>query len=65
MRSTGNGAPTEVLPAPGDSERLYRTIKSVATPLYRGLLRVKVEHRDRVPTDGGAIVAANHISFFD
>ena len=50
---------------PGDSERLYRAIRSVATPLYRGLLRVKVEHRDRVPRDGGVIVAANHISFFD
>ena len=41
------------------------TIRSVATPLYRGLLRVKVEHRERVPHDGGAIVASNHISFFD
>ena len=62
--STGDGTAAEG-PAPGDSERLYRAIRSVATPLYRGLLRVKVEHRERVPDDGGAIVASNHISFFD
>jgi len=62
--STGDGAATEGS-APGDSEKLYRAIRSVATPLYRGLLRVKVEHRERVPGDGGAIVASNHISFFD
>jgi 1-acyl-sn-glycerol-3-phosphate acyltransferase len=63
--STGDRAAAEQLPGPGDSERLYRTIRSVSTPLYKGLLRVKVEHRDRVPPAGGAIVAANHISFFD
>ena len=48
-----------------DTERLYRVIKAVSTPLYRGLTKVRVEHRDRVPTAGGVIVAANHISFFD
>jgi 1-acyl-sn-glycerol-3-phosphate acyltransferase len=53
------------MPSAADSERLYRTIKRVSTPLYRGLLRVTVEHRERVPADGGVIVAANHISFFD
>ncbi len=40
-------------------------MRALATPLYRGLLRVRVEHRDRIPPAGGAIVAANHISFFD
>ena len=66
MRSTSTGdGPAAEGSAPGDSERLYRAIRSVATPLYRGLLRVKVEHRERVPHDGGAIVASNHISFFD
>ncbi len=40
-------------------------IKTVVTPLYHGLTRVKVEDRHRVPRTGGVIVAANHISFFD
>ena len=48
-----------------DEDRLYRAIKAVTTPLYRGLLRVRVEGLDRIPSAGGAIVAANHISFFD
>jgi 1-acyl-sn-glycerol-3-phosphate acyltransferase len=67
MRTTpeGTSAGGNGLPAPAESERLYRTIRGVTTPLYRGLLRVTVEHRDRVPADGGVIVAANHISFFD
>ncbi len=66
MRTTpvdGGGAPA--LPTASESERLYRAIKRVATPFYRGLFPVKVEHRNRVPATGGAIVAANHISFFD
>jgi 1-acyl-sn-glycerol-3-phosphate acyltransferase len=52
-------------PSAQDSERLYKAIKGISTPLYRALMRVHVEHRDRVPDSGGVIVAANHISFFD
>ena len=48
-----------------ESERTYRVIKAVTTPLYRGLTRVRVVGKDNVPAQGGVIVAANHISFFD
>jgi 1-acyl-sn-glycerol-3-phosphate acyltransferase len=48
-----------------DAERLYRVLRSVVTPLYRGFTRVAVEGRDRIPRRGGVIIAANHISFFD
>jgi 1-acyl-sn-glycerol-3-phosphate acyltransferase len=66
LRSTPTEGGTALAPpAATESERLYRTIKTVATPFYRGLTRVTVEHRERVPTAGGVIVAANHISFFD
>ena len=47
------------------SERLYRVLKAVTTPPYRLLVRVHVEGRAHVPADGGVIVAANHVSFFD
>jgi 1-acyl-sn-glycerol-3-phosphate acyltransferase len=37
----------------------------IATPLYRMLWRVRVEDGERLPCRGAAIVAANHVSFFD
>lgn len=46
-------------------ERLARILRGAAMPLYKGLLRVQVEGLDRVPVDGGVLVAPNHISFFD
>lgn len=65
-RATGDRT---VAPEPGpterETERLYRVIKAVTTPLYRGLLRVRVIDSAHVPREGGVIVAANHISFFD
>ncbi len=44
---------------------MYKVVRAVTTPLYRGLTRVRVEHSQRVPREGGVIVAANHVSFFD
>ena len=37
----------------------------IATPLYRMLWRVRVEGGERLPRQGPAILAANHVSFFD
>ena len=37
----------------------------IATPLYRRLWRVRVEGGERLPCRGPAILAANHVSFFD
>jgi len=66
-RRRRTAADTAVL-APGEDprvERLARILRAAAMPLYRGLLRVRVEHIERVPAAGGVIVAPNHISFFD
>ena len=60
------GAATLRGTATARAERLYRVIKAVATPLYRGLLRVRGRAAATAcPRQGGVIVAANHISFFD
>jgi 1-acyl-sn-glycerol-3-phosphate acyltransferase len=43
----------------------YALIRLIATPLYRVLWRVHVEGGEQLPRRGSAIVAANHVSFFD
>jgi len=43
----------------------YATARLIATPLYRMLWRVRVEGGERLPCRGPAILAANHVSFFD
>jgi 1-acyl-sn-glycerol-3-phosphate acyltransferase len=39
--------------------------KVAVWPVYRALWWVRVEGREHVPADGPAIIAANHVSFFD
>ena len=48
-----------------DGERLHKVVKAIATPVYRACWRMRVEGGANVPDEGGAIVAANHVSFFD
>ena len=43
----------------------YAMARLIATPLYRMLWRVRVEGGERLPRRGPAILAANHVSFFD
>ena len=43
----------------------YALARLIVTPLYRVLWRVRVEGGERLPLRGPAIVAANHVSFFD
>jgi 1-acyl-sn-glycerol-3-phosphate acyltransferase len=56
---------------PGDarflqrSDWLRRVLFHVGGPVCRRLFRVRVEGDEHLPTAGGAIIAANHLSFFD
>ncbi len=45
--------------------RSYRAFRAAVTPLYRLLFRIDVEGVGHIPRRGPAIVAANHLSFFD
>jgi 1-acyl-sn-glycerol-3-phosphate acyltransferase len=44
---------------------LYWVLKAILTPLLQVLFRVKPEGVDKVPADGPAILASNHLSFSD
>ena len=48
-----------------DVGQIYWAARAVASPLYKALYKVRVEGAHNVPRDSAAIVAANHISFFD
>ena len=48
---------------PGD--RFWRTVRPVAGPLFRGMLRIRVAGREHVPRTGPVILVANHQSLWD
>ena len=43
----------------------YWVLKAILKPILRVAYRVRVEARANVPRSGGAIIAANHVSFLD
>jgi 1-acyl-sn-glycerol-3-phosphate acyltransferase len=43
----------------------YWVVKAILTPILRVLFRPWVEGGEHVPTEGGAILASNHLSFSD
>ena len=54
--------------APQPSRRfglVYGLARLLVTPWYRILWRVRVEGGEQLPRTGPAIIAANHVSFFD
>ena len=44
---------------------LRRVLFAVAAPACRRLFRLRVEGDEHLPAAGAAIIAANHLSFFD
>jgi 1-acyl-sn-glycerol-3-phosphate acyltransferase len=43
----------------------YEVSRLITVPVRHGLVRTNVEHAERLPVEGPAIVVANHVSFFD
>lgn len=44
---------------------LARFLRATAAPLLLAVFRVRVVGLDRVPTEGGALLAGNHVSYVD
>ena len=44
----------------GRSEHMRELVRKVYAPIYDSWFRVEWEHFDRIPTDGGALIVANH-----
>ncbi len=49
----------------GQSKVLYALGRVFCTPIFKCLYRYKIINRNSLPTDGGCIVASNHMSFAD
>jgi 1-acyl-sn-glycerol-3-phosphate acyltransferase len=56
--------PTRQRPG-GDLDGWWRVGLTVVLPLARGLFRLRVLHADRIPADGPALLASNHVSVLD
>ena len=48
-----------------DHGSAYEIVRLLTAPARRGLVNLRVENAENLPTEGPAIVAANHVSFFD
>ena len=64
LRRARIGGPTSP-PLTGRFGLGYALARLIVTPLYRVLWRVHVEGGEQLPRRGPAILAANHVSFFD
>ncbi len=52
-------------PAGYSASPLYRLAQGIAKSLFGGLYHLQVHHPENVEIPGGALIASNHISFFD
>ena len=44
---------------------VYNTVAAVSWPILHGLYRLHVRGRENIPSDGGFVLACNHVSNFD
>ena len=49
----------------GVSAPLYAVVRAITVPFMRIYFRLRIEHAERIPAEGAAIVAPNHKSLYD
>ena len=57
--------PADLLPVQREATFAYRAVRLWAVPLLHALFRIKVEGRERIPTDRPYVLIANHLNWLD
>jgi 1-acyl-sn-glycerol-3-phosphate acyltransferase len=57
--------PADLLAVQREATLAYRAIRLWAVPLLHALFRIKVEGRERIPTDRPYVLIANHLNWLD
>jgi 1-acyl-sn-glycerol-3-phosphate acyltransferase len=57
--------PADVLPVKREATPMFRFLRVTVVPLLHALFRIKVDGRERIPTDGTYVLIANHLNWLD
>lgn len=57
--------PADLLPVQREATLAYRAVRLWAVPLLDALFRIRVEGRERIPTDHPYVLIANHLNWLD
>ncbi|MDQ6712338.1 MAG: 1-acyl-sn-glycerol-3-phosphate acyltransferase [Candidatus Dormibacteraeota bacterium] len=57
--------PADLLPVQREATMAYRAVRLWAVPLLHALFRIRVEGRQRIPTDHPYVLIANHLNWLD
>jgi 1-acyl-sn-glycerol-3-phosphate acyltransferase len=57
--------PADLLPVQREATPAYRALRLWAVPLLHSLFRIRVEGRERIPTDRNYVLIANHLNWLD
>jgi 1-acyl-sn-glycerol-3-phosphate acyltransferase len=57
--------PADLLPVQHEATPLFRFLRITVVPLLHALFRIRVEGRERIPTDRAYVLIANHLNWLD
>jgi 1-acyl-sn-glycerol-3-phosphate acyltransferase len=57
--------PADLLPVQRQATLAYRALRLWAVPLLRSLFSIRLEGRERIPTDRNYVLIANHLNWLD
>jgi 1-acyl-sn-glycerol-3-phosphate acyltransferase len=57
--------PADLLTVQREATPMFRFLRITVVPLLHALFRIKVDGRERIPTDGTYVLIANHLNWLD